>query len=170
MCQRAMIAMALSLNPSILIADEPTTALDVTVQAQIVDLMMKLQAERGMSILYITHDMGVIAETAADICVMYLGRIVEQAPAEVLFRNPIHPYTIRLLRSIPKLGRKVPGARLDAIKGNVPVPLNLPEECGFLSRCLEADKEKCGAGIPPMVEVEPEHFVRCFLHNREEKK
>ena len=168
MCQRAMIAMALSLNPSILIADEPTTALDVTVQAQIVDLMLKLQAERGMSILYITHDMGVIAETATDICVMYLGRIVEQAPVEILFRNPIHPYTIRLLRSIPKLGRKIPGARLDAIKGNVPVPLNLPEECGFLSRCLEADREKCVSGAPPMVEVEKDHFVRCFLHDGKE--
>jgi oligopeptide/dipeptide ABC transporter ATP-binding protein len=168
MCQRAMIAMALSLNPSILIADEPTTALDVTVQAQIVDLMLQLQAERGMSILYITHDMGVIAETAADICVMYLGSVVEQAPAEILFRNPMHPYTVRLLRSIPKLGRKIPGARLDAIKGNVPVPLNLPDECGFLSRCLEADKGQCGAGIPPMVEVEKDHFVRCFLHNGKE--
>jgi oligopeptide/dipeptide ABC transporter ATP-binding protein len=168
MCQRAMIAMALSLNPSILIADEPTTALDVTVQAQIVDLMLKLQAERAMSILYITHDMGVIAETAADICVMYLGRIVEQASAEVLFHNPAHPYTIRLLRSIPKLGRKVPGVRLDAIKGNVPVPLDLPDECGFASRCLECDKGKCGSGIPPMVEVERGHFVRCFLHNGKE--
>jgi len=165
MCQRAMIAMALSLNPSILIADEPTTALDVTVQAQIIDLMLKLQAERGMSILYITHDMGVIAETATDICVMYLGRVVEQAPVEILFRNPTHPYTVRLLRSIPKLGKKIHGARLDAIKGNVPIPLNLPDECGFLSRCLEADKAKCGTGIPPMIEVEPDHLVRCFLHN-----
>jgi len=163
-----MIAMALSLNPSILIADEPTTALDVTVQAQIVDLMLKLQAELGMSILYITHDMGVIAETATDICVMYLGRIVEQAPAEILFRNPGHPYTVRLLRSIPKLGKKIAGARLDAIKGNVPIPLNLPDECGFLNRCLEADKAKCSAGIPPLVEIEPDHFVRCFLHNGKE--
>ena len=164
MCQRAMIAMALSLNPSILIADEPTTALDVTVQAQIVDLMLKLQAELGMSILYITHDMGVIAEVATDICVMYLGRIVEQAPVETLFRNPAHPYTVRLLRSIPRLGKKIPGARLDAIRGNVPIPVNLPDECGFMSRCLEADREKCSAGIPPMVEIEPDHFVRCFLH------
>jgi oligopeptide/dipeptide ABC transporter ATP-binding protein len=170
MCQRAMIAMALSLNPSILIADEPTTALDVTVQAQIVDLMLKLQADRNMSILYITHDMGVIAETATDICVMYLGRVVEQASAEALFNNPVHPYTIRLLRSIPKLGRKIPGARLDAIKGNVPVPLNLPDECGFYSRCLEAGKEKCGSGIPLMAEVEPNHFVRCFLHAGKEKQ
>jgi len=168
MCQRAMIAMALSLNPSILIADEPTTALDVTVQAQIVDLMLKLQADLGMSILYITHDMGVIAETATDICVMYLGRVVEQAPVEVLFRNPVHPYTIRLLRSIPRLGRKVPGARLDAIKGNVPVPLDLPPECGFFSRCLEADQKRCSAGVPPMVEVESGHLVRCFLHDGKE--
>ena len=168
MCQRAMIAMALSLNPSILIADEPTTALDVTVQAQIVDLMLKIQEEWAMSILYITHDMGVIAEVAGDICVMYLGKIVEQAPAELLFRNPAHPYTIRLLRSIPKLGRKIPGARLDAIKGNVPIPMNLPLECGFRNRCLEADKEKCSAGIPPMVEVEPDHFVRCILRNGKE--
>jgi oligopeptide/dipeptide ABC transporter ATP-binding protein len=99
---------------------------------------------------------------------MYLGRIVEQASAEALFHNPAHPYTVRLLRSIPKLGRKVPGARLDAIKGNVPVPLDLPDECGFASRCLEFDKEKCRAGIPPMVEVESGHFVRCFLHNGKE--
>ena len=168
MCQRAMIAMALSLNPSILIADEPTTALDVTVQAQIVDLMLKLQAERGMSILYITHDMGVIAEVATDICVMYLGRVVEQAPATMLFRNPMHPYTIRLLRSIPKLGRKVPGMRLDAIKGNVPIPINLPEECGFLSRCDEGKKERCSSGIPPLIKVEPDHLVRCFRHNNKE--
>jgi len=168
MCQRAMIAMALSLNPSILIADEPTTALDVTVQAQIVDLMLQLQAQRGMSILYITHDMGVIAEVATDICVMYLGRVVEQATAEELFRNPIHPYTVRLLRSIPKLGHKVPGARLDAIKGNVPIPLGLPEECGFASRCDEVQKGVCERGIPPLIEVEPNHFVRCFLHDGSE--
>lgn len=164
MCQRAMIAMALSLNPSILIADEPTTALDVTVQAQIVDLMMRLQEERGMSILYITHDMGVIAEVAVDICVMYLGRIVEQATAEALFANPIHPYTIRLLRSIPKLGRKIPGARLETIMGNVPIPLGLPEACGFSSRCLEKEEGLCDQGIPPLVEVEPNHYVRCFKH------
>ena len=165
MCQRAMIAMALSLNPSILIADEPTTALDVTVQAQIVDLMMKLQEDRGMSILYITHDMGVIAEVADDICVMYLGKVVEQASTQALFRNPIHPYTVRLLRSIPRLGQKVPGKRLDAIKGNVPVPLDMPQICGFTSRCLEMKDGVCNKSVPPMVEVEPGHFVRCFLHD-----
>ena len=162
MCQRAMIAMALSLNPSILIADEPTTALDVTVQAQIVDMMLKLQEQRGMSILYITHDLGVIAEVAKEICVMYLGRIVEQASAVELFRNPIHPYTVRLLRSIPKLGKKVPGAKLDSIEGNVPIPLGMPVECGFASRCDLAKDEPCRTGIPPLIEVEPNHFVRCY--------
>jgi oligopeptide/dipeptide ABC transporter ATP-binding protein len=114
--------------------------------------------------------MGVIAETAQDICVMYLGRVVEQASADILFRNPMHPYTIRLLRSMPKLGKKIPGARLDAIKGNVPVPLNPPEECGFISRCLEFNKEKCVGGIPPMIEVEPNHFVRCYLHSGKEAR
>jgi len=168
MCQRAMIAMALSLNPSILIADEPTTALDVTVQAQIIDLMLKLQEQRGMSILYITHDLGVIAEVAQEICVMYLGRIVEQASADELFRNPIHPYTVRLLRSIPKLGKKVKGAKLDSIEGNVPIPLGMPIECGFASRCDIAKDEPCRKGIPPLIEVAPDHFVRCFLRDGSE--
>jgi len=168
MCQRVMIAMALSLNPSILIADEPTTALDVTVQAQIVDLMLKLQEQRGMSILYITHDLGVIAEVAKEICVMYLGRIVERASAADLFRNPIHPYTVRLLRSIPKLGKKVPGARLDTIEGNVPIPLGMPVECGFASRCDIVQNDICRKGIPPLLEIEPNHFVRCYLRDGSE--
>ena len=167
MCQRAMIAMALMLDPAILIADEPTTALDVTVQAQITDLMLGLQEQMGMSILYITHDMGVISEVADDICVMYLGRVMEQGTAEQIFLHPVHPYTVRLLKSIPKLGRKVPGARLDAINGNVPIPLDPKEECGFCSRCLEMEKGLCDAGIPPFTEVEPGHFVRCFLHQNE---
>ena len=161
MCQRAMIAMALMHNPRILIADEPTTALDVTVQAQITDLMLQLQETMGMSIIYITHDMGVISEVADDICVMYLGRVMEQGTAEQIFLNPQHPYTIRLLRSIPKLGRKVPGARLDTIEGNVPIPLNPKDECGFCSRCLEMEKGVCDAGVPEFVEVEPGHLVRC---------
>ncbi|HML48189.1 MAG TPA: ABC transporter ATP-binding protein, partial [Clostridia bacterium] len=137
MCQRAMIALALMLNPRVIIADEPTTALDVTVQAQIVELMMDLQQKLGMSIIYITHDMGVIAEVADDLCVMYLGRIIERGGVRQIFHNPMHPYTIRLLRSIPHLGRKVPGARLDAIRGNVPVPIDPKMECGFRSRCDE---------------------------------
>lgn len=163
MCQRAMIAMALMLNPRILIADEPTTALDVTVQAQITDLMLELQETMGMSIIYITHDMGVISEVADDICVMYLGRVMEQGTAEQIFLNPTHPYTVRLLNSIPKLGRKVPGARLDAIQGNVPVPIDPKDECGFCSRCLEYRAGLCDQAVPEMVEVEPGHFVRCCL-------
>ncbi len=166
MCQRAMIAMALMLNPRILIADEPTTALDVTVQAQITDLMLELQETMGMSMIYITHDMGVISEVADDICVMYLGRVMEQGTAEQIFLNPTHPYTVRLLRSIPKLGRKVPGARLDAINGNVPVPIDPKEECGFCSRCLEMQHGKCDAGVPELIEVEPGHFVRCCLRGK----
>ena len=166
MCQRAMIAMALMLNPRILIADEPTTALDVTVQAQITDLMLELQETMGMSMIYITHDMGVISEVADDICVMYLGRVMEQGTAEQIFLNPTHPYTVRLLRSIPKLGCKVPGARLDAINGNVPVPIDPKEECGFCSRCLEMQPGKCDAGVPELIEVEPGHFVRCCLRGK----
>ena len=162
MCQRAMIAMALINDPAILIADEPTTALDVTVQAQITNLMLELQERMNMSIIYITHDMGVISEVADDICVMYLGRVMEQGTAEQIFLNPCHPYTVRLLRSIPKLGRKIPGARLDAIQGNVPVPLDPPDECGFCSRCEEKEPGVCDGGVPPFVEVEPGHLVRCF--------
>jgi oligopeptide/dipeptide ABC transporter ATP-binding protein len=157
-----MIAMALMLDPAILIADEPTTALDVTVQAQITDLMLDLQEGTGMSMIYITHDMGVIAEVAADICVMYLGRVVEYGTNRQIFENPAHPYTVRLLRSIPKLGRKENGGRLDAIRGNVPMPLDLRPECGFYSRCLQAEKGACDTAVPEMVEVEPGHYARCI--------
>lgn len=166
--QRAMIAMALSCHPVLLIADEPTTALDVTVQAQIIDLMKELQDEFGMSILYITHDLGVIAEIADRVSVMYLGRIVESADTETLFENPLHPYTARLLKSIPKMGKKAK-VRLDAIKGNVPVPLDPPRECGFYSRCLEAMTGICNTAIPGLVEIEEGHSVRCFLHSKEKE-
>lgn len=161
MCQRAMIALALMLNPRILIADEPTTALDVTVQAQIVELMVSLQQQLGMSIIYITHDMGVIAEVADDLCVMYLGRIIEQGSVRQIFHNPLHPYTVRLLRSIPHLGRKTPGMRLDAIRGNVPVPIDPKVECGFFSRCDESTPGTCDTCVPDLIEVEAGHFVRC---------
>jgi oligopeptide/dipeptide ABC transporter ATP-binding protein len=168
MCQRAMIAMALMLNPAILIADEPTTALDVTVQAQITDLMLELQESLGMSIIYITHDMGVIAEMATDISVMYLGRIVEHGSNRQIFENPLHPYTIRLLRSIPRLGKKVPGARLDAIPGNVPMLLDAKDECGFYSRCQAAAPGICDTcGNPPLIEMESGHFARCHLLMKE---
>ena len=166
MRQRVMIAMALSCSPSLLIADEPTTALDVTVQAQILELMKELQNEFGMAIMYITHDLGVIAEIADQVNVMYLGRVVERAATVELFKNPMHPYTQRLLRSIPRLGSKGRG-RLDAIRGNVPVPMNPPLQCGFASRCDEFISGKCDASVPALIELAPDHFVRCYLHSEE---
>jgi peptide/nickel transport system ATP-binding protein len=163
MCQRCMIAQALSCNPSLLIADEPTTALDVTVQAQIIDLVRGLQEELGMSVLYITHDLGVIAEVADMVAVMYLGRIVELADTRTIFKQPLHPYTQRLLKAIPTLSQ-LPGSYLENIKGTVPVPLDPPEECGFYSRCLVAQDGLCNRAVPPLLEVEPGHFVRCVLY------
>ena len=165
MCQRAMIAMALVNKPKILIADEPTTALDVTVQAQITDLMKKFQSEFNMSIIYITHDMGVIAEMADKIAVMYLGRVVESGSVLDVFKDPIHPYTKNLLKSMPVLGNKTK-ERLNAIKGNVPVPLDPPDDCGFKTRCDEVC-DKCKNEIPPLTEVGNGHFVRCFKYNSE---
>lgn len=166
MRQRVMIAMALSCNPSLLIADEPTTALDVTVQAQILELMQDLQEQFGMAIMYITHDLGVIAEIADEVNVMYLGRVVERASTTELFRNPLHPYTQGLLRSIPQLGKKA-GKRLDVIRGNVPVPINMPSACGFCSRCDDLIANKCEQAVPALVDMGNNHFVRCFVHNEE---
>lgn len=168
MRQRAMIAMALSCNPSLLIADEPTTALDVTVQAQILDLMRQLQEQFGMAIMYITHDLGVIAEMTDEVNVMYLGRIVERARTVELFKNPLHPYMRRLLKSIPKVGRKA-RVRLDAIKGTVPIPLDPPRECGFRSRCEEAMAGKCDTAIPSLVDMGNGHYVRCFLFSEQKE-
>ena len=167
MRQRAMIAMALSCNPSLLIADEPTTALDVTIQAQILDLMRGLQEEIGMAIMMITHNMGVIAETADDVVVMYLGKIVEGANVNDIFYNPKHPYTIALLKSIPKIGKKV-RARLESIKGMVPDPYNLPSGCRFHTRCPSYIRGVCEKGEPPEVEVAPEHRAACFLYGGRE--
>lgn len=166
--QRAMIAMALSCHPSLLIADEPTTALDVTVQAQILDLIKSLQEQIGMSVLYITHNLGVIAEIADKVAVMYLGRIVEKGNMRTVFKNPLHPYTRRLLQSIPRLGRKARN-RLDAIQGNVPLPLDPPWECGFYNRCPEAIHGVCNKEVPALVTLEENHFVRCFLHSKEKE-
>lgn len=168
MRQRAMIAMALSCSPRVLIADEPTTALDVTVQAQILDLMQKLQEQFGMAIIYITHNLGVVAEIADEVNVMYLGRVVERASTAELFSNPMHPYTARLLKSIPKVGRKA-RVRLDAIKGNVPLPLDPPFACGFYSRCTEAIAGRCDRTVPALVNVGNNHHVRCFLHSEEQE-
>lgn len=168
MRQRVMIAMALSCHPSLLIADEPTTALDVTVQAQVLALLEQLQDEFGMAMMYITHDLGVIAEIADEVNVMYLGRVVERTSTVQLFRNPLHPYTKRLLQSIPRLEGQA-RTRLDAIEGNVPVPLNFPRQCGFYSRCREAIQGRCNTSVPALVHVGDGHYVRCFLYSDEEE-
>ncbi len=164
--QRAMIAMALACRPALLIADEPTTALDVTIQAQILKLMSDLKTQLDMSILFITHDLGVIAEMADRVAVMYLGRLVETGTTVQVFDNPLHPYTRKLLRSIPMVGRKA-RTRLDAIEGTVPTPINLPHRCSFMDRCSDAMPGKCDQGIPALVEIEPGHTCRCFLHHGE---
>jgi peptide/nickel transport system ATP-binding protein len=161
--QRAMIAMALSCNPSLLIADEPTTALDVTTQAQILELMVQLKDEFGMSIMLITHDLGVVAEMADDVVVMYLGRIVERAGVDALFHDPKHPYTRALLRSIPKLGPKM-RERLEAIKGMVPNPYNRPRGCTFHPRCPSFMSGVCDRVEPPPVLLEDGREVRCLLY------
>jgi peptide/nickel transport system ATP-binding protein len=163
MRQRAMIAMALSCQPSLLVADEPTTALDVTVQAQVLKLMRGLQAEFGMSILYITHDLGVIARMVSEVAVMYLGRIVEQSSVDDLFHAPRHPYTQALLKSIPRMGKRSK-RRLDSIQGNVPVPINTPKGCGFFPRCPVAINGLCDRIDPPLVPVADGQRVRCFLY------
>ena len=162
MRQRVMIAMALSCNPQLLIADEPTTALDVTIQAQVIELMKSLQEEFGMSILFITHDLGVVAEICDQVAVMYMGNIVENSSADEIFYNPCHPYTKGLLKSIPKIGDKSKD-RLDVIEGTVPVPIDLPPQCGFCSRCSKAVPGLCDKYIPPLVEIQPGHQVACFL-------
>ena len=163
MRQRVMIAMSLACGPSLLIADEPTTALDVTVQAQILGLMRRLQAEGGMSILLITHDLGVIASLADRVVVMYLGKVVESADTRTLFRDPRHPYTQGLLRSIPRIGRR---ERLTPIEGSVPDPFEVPSGCRFAPRCPHA-MARCGEE-PRLMEVAPGHRVSCWLEEGRE--
>ncbi len=163
MRQRAMIAMALSCNPSILIADEPTTALDVTVQAQVLELINNLKRDFGTSIIFITHDLGVIAEMSDDVAVMYLGKIMEYCTVDELFYRPLHPYTQALLKSIPTPGKTRKG-RFESIAGTVPYPMNLPEGCGFFSRCDYAAEGVCDQSGTDMVEAYPGHFVRCTRH------
>jgi oligopeptide/dipeptide ABC transporter ATP-binding protein len=161
MRQRVMIAMALSCNPALLIADEPTTALDVTIQAQILDLLRKLQQETGMSILLITHDLGMVAEIAQKVCVMYASRIVESADVEDLFASPLHPYTQGLFRSTPRLSQRK--ARLEAIPGSVPNPLRFPTGCKFHPRCpLGRDDPHCRNDEPTLQQVRPGHCVACW--------
>ncbi len=165
MRQRAMIAMALMLNPKLLIADEPTTALDVTIQAQILRLIKDLQAEMGMAVMFITHNLGVIANMADEVAVMYLGRIVEYGTVKQVFDTPLHPYTQALMRSIPQVGRKS-RVRLQAIAGTVPVPLNPRQECGFANRCPQFIAGRCDARVPDLIAVAPDHQVRCVLYDQ----
>lgn len=166
MRQRVMIAMALSCHPDLLISDEPTTALDVTIQAQILELMGDLKQKLGMAILLITHNLGIVAETAQRIVVMYAGKIMEEAPTLQLFENPLHPYTRGLQRSIPKIGQKYRSSnrKLQEIPGVVPDLHQLPHGCRFHPRCPEAG-ERCKLEEPEMSEVEPNHFVRCFFED-----
>lgn len=164
MKQRVMIAMALSCKPRLLIADEPTTALDVTIQAQILDLLKALQAEEGMGIMLITHDLGVVAETTDKVVVLYAGRLAEIAPTEALFARPTHPYTRGLLRSLPD--RAAPGQRLPTIEGMVPSPLDFPTGCRFRSRCALASPA-CAAP-PPEHTVGPGHSVWCHHPQRDD--
>ncbi|MBD2868706.1 ABC transporter ATP-binding protein [Paenibacillus sp. IB182493] len=166
MRQRAMISMALSCNPELLIADEPTTALDVTIQAQVLELMKRLQREFGMAILLVTHDLGVIAEMCDEVAVMYLGKIVEQAPMKDIFRNPKHPYTKGLLRSMPRLGGSK-AKRLESIEGSVPIPVNMPPMCGFYDRCKDRIEGVCNARSVPATRISDSHTVRCFLYSEQ---
>jgi oligopeptide transport system ATP-binding protein len=161
MRQRVMIAMALSCNPDLLIADEPTTALDVTIQAQILQLLKQLQAKTQMAILLITHDLGVVAEVADRVAVMYAGKIVELADVEELYKHPLHPYTQGLLRCVPKLSASKD--RLDVIPGHVPNPLSFPSGCKFHPRCpLGHDDQQCRQREPQLEELRPKHWVACW--------
>jgi peptide/nickel transport system ATP-binding protein len=161
--QRVMIAMALSSDPKVLIADEPTTALDVTTQAQVLDLLRQLQEERGLAIILITHDMGVIAEMADDVVVMYLGRVVEQGPVDEIFHAPKHPYTRLLLKSIPSILAK-PRTKLATLVGSIPHPYNRPVGCPFHPRCPDFMAGKCDVQEPQPKPVNERQVVSCFLY------
>jgi len=166
MRQRAMIAMALSCNPSLLIADEPTTALDVTIQAQILDLMRDLQKRLGMAVMFITHNLGVIAQIADTVAIMYLGQVVEYGPVREILRNPKHPYTVDLLRAVPRLG-KTARQRLVAIEGSIPSPFQRPSGCPFHPRCSRAMAGRCEVHMPALTQLDDQHSVRCLLYEPE---
>jgi oligopeptide/dipeptide ABC transporter ATP-binding protein len=161
MMQRIMIAMALSCQPVLMIADEPTTALDVTIQAQILDLMLRLKTETGMAVWFITHDLGLVADIAQKVAVMYAGKIVEQADVGELFRNPLHPYTIGLFNSLPRIGGRK--GRLTPIAGSVPSLDQLPAGCAFQDRCESVVSGVCSVQPPGLVEVCSGHWVACCL-------
>jgi peptide/nickel transport system ATP-binding protein len=162
MRQRVMIAMGLACDPELIIADEPTTALDVTIQAQILDILRDLKNRMNSSIMLITHDLGVIAEMADFVVVMYAGRVVEKGTVEEIFANPSHPYTIGLMNSKPAVGKKVD--RLYSIPGKVPNPVNMPDYCYFKDRC-EMCIEKCEGKYPEQIQLSPTHFVSCYRYN-----
>jgi peptide/nickel transport system ATP-binding protein len=159
MRQRAMIAMALANDPALIIADEPTTALDVTIQAQILSLIANLQAETGTAMILITHDLGVVAEVADDVMVMYAGRVVESGPVKTLFDDPQHPYSIGLMGSMPSIGPRE--GRLATINGRVPTPAQMPTGCRFAGRCPFAI-QACREARPPLLELSPGHFAACI--------
>jgi oligopeptide/dipeptide ABC transporter ATP-binding protein len=164
--QRVMIAMALAANPALLIADEPTTALDVTIQAQILDLIRDLQADLGMAVVLITHDLGIVAELCDRVAVMYAGQIVEETDTRTLFREPKHPYTQGLMGSVPVIGQR--RHRLEVIPGRVPNLVDLPVGCRFAPRCRAREEHgltQCTEALPALVEVAPGHRVRCYLHS-----
>lgn len=162
--QRAVIALALSCNPSVLVADEPTTAIDVTTQAQVLELLEDLQREHGSSIVFITHDLGVIAQLADHVVVMYLGRVMEQGPVHDIFHAPQHPYTRALLQSVPSLHAE-PRVALPTVSGSIPHPLQRPTGCPFHPRCPDAMPGKCDVAMPAMVSVDGKPPVACFLHH-----
>jgi peptide/nickel transport system ATP-binding protein len=162
--QRAMIAVALSCDPRLLIADEPTTALDVTTQAQILDLLRALQRERGMAIMLITHNLGVVAEMADDVVVMYLGRVVERGSVDAIFHDPRHPYTKALLQSIPSI-ESVPKEKLPTISGSIPHPFNRPKGCPFHPRCVSAMPGRCDTADPSLREIGDGRKASCFLYS-----
>jgi oligopeptide/dipeptide ABC transporter ATP-binding protein len=163
MCQRVMIAIALSCQPQLLIADEPTTALDVTTEAQVLRLIKDLQQELGMALIFITHNLGVVAEMADEVAVMYLGKVVEFTDVNTLFNDPKHPYTQALLRSIPRIGQKT-GDRLAVVPGNVPHPQNIPSGCPFHPRCSSRMPGLCDVKTPTLLTLGAKHEVRCFLY------
>jgi peptide/nickel transport system ATP-binding protein len=167
MRQRVMIAMALACKPRLLIADEPTTALDVTIQAQILELIKELKESENMAVIMITHDLGVIAEVADHVAVMYAGKVVEDAPVAEIYASPKHPYTQGLLASIPSPDKV--GRRLDVIKGVVPHPLNLPPGCSFAPRCPHRFEDgTCDAAFPALAPISPTHHVACYLYTKEQ--
>ena len=163
MRQRAMIAVALSCQPSLLIADEPTTALDVTIQAQILSLMRSLRQQFGMAIMFITHNLGVIAQIADNVAIMYLGKVVEYGPVREILNNPKHPYTVNLLQAVPRLG-KTAGQHLVAIEGSIPGPFTQLAGCPFHPRCSEFMAGRCDTQVPARTQINDTHTVRCFLY------